>query len=111
MRNNFGDNAFIYGLRFPKIVEFLLPFVNVNAQNYKGESALIVASKCGYVEVIHILLDMKQTDKTLQDEAGLSALDYASNSFTTNFKSNYIEIRGNRSQSPSPYPVATATAT
>ena len=64
----------------PDIVRSLLAKdVQINAQNKKGTTALMVAAYIGTEDVVALLLE-KGADVTLKDNEGLTALDYSVNS-------------------------------
>jgi len=63
-----------------KIVEKLLnKGANVNAQNYNGNTALILASSNGRTEIVEMLLKHPKIDVNLNDASGYTALMWASN--------------------------------
>jgi ankyrin repeat protein len=53
--------------------------VDVNIMDDDGETALIVASKKGHLEVVRALLDHDDVDVNIEDNDGCTALDVARN--------------------------------
>lgn len=58
------------------IKKFLNQGININATNKKGETALIIAAKKGFVDVIKIIVD-NDADLTIGDNNGRIATNWA----------------------------------
>jgi len=56
---------------------FLEVRLDVNFQNFRGETGLICAARRGNVSVVNLLLRIPQTDVNLTDKSGMSALLHA----------------------------------
>ncbi len=51
--------------------------VNINAVNNKGKTALIIASKFGFYDMVEDIMKINGVDRYHRDNDGLNALDYA----------------------------------